>query len=223
MIQPELNSLVDEYYKDPMGLIKPIYDGIVNEKMYFNNNARILWILKEPYDKTTGKGGWDSRTDIDGGPQVFFKVQTWRRVALVSYGIINSCTYEEAIMQPDLNNALRSIAYININKLPAGTTSQGRGKALSTIYDNCKYVLFKQIEYCNPNIIILGATVNFFREDLNLKWDERKLINGIGGCSYHLEDKIVFEANHPGFRKNKYANEASYCNQIIKSSLDWLK
>jgi hypothetical protein len=223
MTQDELNLRVDQNYVDPNGILKPIYDGIINEELYKNSKARILWILREPYDKTTGKGGWNSRDHIDGGPEVFYKVKTWRRVALVSYGILNDCTYEETLKINDHFNSLRSIAYLNINKLPAGTTSQGREKIIGNIYDKCEKLLFDQIELCKPNIIILGATVAFFSEKLGLNWSTDKIINGIGGCSYHLSDRIIFEANHPGFRKTKYADEASYCNGIIKASLDWLK
>lgn len=222
MQQSELDQMVDQIYMDTNGILKPIYDGVINEALYFNSKARILWVLFEPYDKTTGRGGWNSRQQINDSPEVFYKVVTWRRVAITTYGIINNCSYADALVAPDVCTGLKSMAYININKLPAATSSSGRKNIIRDIYTHSREVLLKQIEFCNPNIIILGGTVDFLYADLKLHWPDRKLINGFGGCAYHLDNSIVFAANHPSFRKNKYADEASYCGQLIKSSLEWL-
>ena len=106
----KLDKLVKSIYNYEKGK-KPILDGIINEKVYFKSNPKILWLLWEPYND----GGWedydwDSRKWINETP---FSQKTWQNIAYISHGILER--KKQPIEKfPEIANILRSIAYINI-------------------------------------------------------------------------------------------------------------
>ncbi|HLN73764.1 MAG TPA: hypothetical protein VK205_10745 [Prolixibacteraceae bacterium] len=171
-----MNVLINELYIDPIGARKPITDGIVNTDHYLNAKYRILWILKEPYDEVKNGegsgGGWDLcerfLNTSDFATRMHKSESTWMPVCYVVYGILNDLTY--AGMQPlskkEVAFAIKSIAVINISKLPALTKSFD--KEMKEAYKRYKKILHQQIELFNPDIIIGGATLLYFREDLQL-------------------------------------------------------
>ena len=58
-----LDKIIKKHYKTTIDVdgdkCNIISDGIVNPKEYYESEIKILWILKEPYDKDNeGAGGW---------------------------------------------------------------------------------------------------------------------------------------------------------------------
>lgn len=217
MNKNELDELIKSTYNFEDGL-KPCLDGIINKEEYSKCKHKILWILWEPHNHTDG--GEDSREDINKNIDEYFKYGTWRNIAYTSYGILNNKYYNE-IESPA--NVLKSIAFINVNKYPYGTQSDNVYPRLNDIYNNknCKTVLLKQIEYCNPEIIIGANTLYLFAKDLGLNTENESKID----FNEYLWEKnsqlFIDSAKHPGRKKG--AKAISYCNEIIEAATIWLK
>lgn len=209
----DLDKLIKTYYDNTT--LKPIYDGIISEKDYANAKFKILWILKEPYDNYNGDGGWDTRNDIllkMGSDQCYSKIKTWKTIAYISYGILNGKQYNDITKDSLVYDALKSIAYINVSKYPAETTSPNRDKFFQQIYKEKKEVLLKQIETYNPDIIIAGNVFYLFINDLEISWDEGKAIPEMGKSYFIKNNKLFIDAYHPA---NTSLDEKTYCDAII--------
>ena len=102
--QEQMHEKVKQHAQDlelipKNGKLKPMCDGVADIDGYLSSNPRIMWILKEPYDKFTLKGkptggNWDF-TDwfqekdfweqVDPGNK-----RTFRTISTVSYDIHNN-------------------------------------------------------------------------------------------------------------------------------------
>lgn len=220
MTDIELDKLIAEAYNYDDKL-KPILDGIIDSATYNGGISKILWILKEPYDLGDGLGGWDSRDDIRSRPETYFKYRTWKRIAFTSYGILNNTTYEKARVQPDVFKILKSIAYINLNKYPAKTTSSNRWKHFENTYIKCKSVLMHQIKNYNPDIIIIGNITYLFLPDFNLTWNDKISLPLMKKFYFNYSNKLLIDAYHPSV-PGRWISESDYCTAIIDKASDWL-
>ena len=174
----EIDELIEKYYVDPKGKSCPIFDGIGDENEFRNAKLKIMWILKEPYDDFDEVGdpiggGWDKRKDLRSKDETnYFRrdQKTFDTIIYTAYCILNDfILFSDPKVNfirddPSMIQTLKKIAYININKLPAGTITSAN--KLQEIYEKCKDVLFKQIEFINPDIIIGGNTLQYFYRDL---------------------------------------------------------
>ena len=206
-------------YKELETDVKPIsdyilLDGIINENEY-HKSTKILWVLWEPYDK----GGWeeyewDTRKWINDSP---FNSPTWKNISYTSYGILNNLSYEEIRNNLDLQEILkvqRRIAYINVSKFPAETTSRDRWSFLKAVYDKCNPELLEQIHTYNPDIIIGGNSLYLFQNDLGLNKNSLAKIP-FSRSIWEKDSKLFIDAHHPS-RMGK-----SYCEEIIAAALEW--
>ena len=112
---------------------QPIYDGLYSAEMYWKSPLRIMWILKEPYDefdKRTGKpegGAWSITKDLFHNPEDFARNKTGQMVIYTSYGILNNLKWNKIDYiydDPDIPRILQTIAFINLSKMPAYTTTR---------------------------------------------------------------------------------------------------
>jgi hypothetical protein len=205
--------------------IRPIRDGVINIDKYLNARYKILWILKEPYDNIVeGKsGGWSvtdglnnkkSHKDFKGERATFIPM------IYISYGILNgfiSMKDIPNIKDEEVFQTLKSIAYINIKKLPGTSTSDS--KIIASAYKNNKELLKRQIDTYNPDIIIGGGTLNYFLQDIDLK-DEHRLQSAQD--KYYVKDgKLYIKNHHPAFRPTKGFSKEDYINQSIKAAKEW--
>lgn len=205
----------------------PILDGIIDPERFVRAKYKILWILKEPYDEfdeEDGKpygGGWDlkglinSRNSINeyksGKP-------TFKPMIYSSWGILNNfCLFDDMDNVEDnssMLDALKSIAYINIKKLPGYKSTHP--SVCNDAYKSYKEILLKQIELINPEIIIGGGTLHHFINDLQLSDDEKY---HQGNTKYFINDnKIYIQAYHPSQRT---VSSEQYCNEIILAVKTW--
>jgi hypothetical protein len=133
-----------------------ISDGIVNIEEYFNSKIKILWVLKEAYDsdgKSNGEiqGNW-SLTEIMGKPNFLDLVgrsrKTWEPIVYASWGILNDfAKYDDMDYirdKPEMVSILRKIAFINIQKIAAESTS--KNSLIEKSYNQHRNILLKQIE-----------------------------------------------------------------------------
>lgn len=73
--------------------VQPIYDGVYDVEAYKKSSPRIMWILKEAWEKhEEGEdcGGWALYDPIGKVGETWSKeTKSWRFMNLVGYGIVN--------------------------------------------------------------------------------------------------------------------------------------
>lgn len=224
-----INEQIEKEYK-PKNDAYPIYDGIINEESYLNSQFKILWILKEPYDDVDENGSpsggdWNLVKAIDENLEGFSKIKTWQQIIYCSYGILNNFVkysqmdyYNEGVMK----DILKKIAAINIQKLPAHTTSNDF--EISSAYYSHKELLFKQIEIINPDIIIGGNTLKYFKNDLQFDKLQTSNTNEKYVEHYFDEKRIYIDAYHPStFGAQAGWSKELYIDSIIETVEKWIK
>lgn len=212
-----------------------IRDGIISPEDWFGNNPpkeRILFLLKEAYDKEENTMDWDetkwlkqekcmdicskkidcSNCNITGN--------TFNFVASVAYGILESETkkYDPWIGIESRKNSLfickrkemlKKIAIINIKK--------SRGKKSSSDDDIYYYaaddkdLLIEQIKLISPTIIICGGTYKYLRCIFTDLPQLEDLSDGL--CKY--ESMRIIAAPHP----NSHSSGEERYNRILSNYL----
>jgi len=197
---------------------KIITDGVVNEQEYYNSGIKILWILKEAYDKDNdGDCTWSLSKKI--GTDDFLKVvggakTTWYPIIYATYGILNGFMpyddMDDIEKLPDMAHVLRKTAFMNVQKFPAGTTTNNRD--IEKASKEHKEILLEQIATYKPDIIIGGNTISYFIEALGLN-DTHK---GYDENDYWFKDNQLFiDAGHPSQRVSKEDKE-NYVDDIVR-------
>lgn len=226
----ELDKLINSTIISDIEDTFPILDGVFDPEKYLSAKYKILWILKEPYDEFDDDGvpfggGWHLKDAIL--PKQKFQEftggrKTFEPMIYASWGILNNfCLWDDmndVSKDPTMLEALKSIAYINVKKLPGHKASYY--KTINDTYAKHKDILLKQIEYINPDIIIGGATLGLFINDLGLS---RKDIIRHKGLNYFIKDnKIFIEAYHPAQRTSSTGvTQQMYCDGIITAVQNW--
>ena len=107
-----------------------IFDGVADLALYLKSSPKVAWILKEPYDDfengIPSGGGWSIPRDCFMKEDQEWKVRTWQRVIYVMYGLANNLRYSQMDYiknDPDMGKVLRAVAWINLSKMPAYSTS----------------------------------------------------------------------------------------------------
>ena len=226
----EIDTLINETIISTQEETYPILDGIIDIEKYLAAKFKILWILKEPYDDfdddgTPFGGGWDLKEVIKSNNSIHNYSggkPTFKPMLYTSWGILNDfCLWDDmgnVEKEPSMLDALKSIAYINVKKLPGHKSSYY--KVINDAYSQHKDILLKQIEFINPDIIIGGGTLGLFLDDLGLS---RKDAIRFKGINYFIKDKkILIEAYHPAQRTSTTGvKQEMYCNDIITAVENW--
>lgn len=207
----------------------PIYDGLYSAELYWNSPLRIMWILKEPYDdfdKETGKpigGDWSITKDLFNSPYKFGTNKTGEMVIYSTYGIINNKKWADMDYLYDddsIPRVLQKIAYINLSKMPAYSTSKDGN--LWKKYSQWREISLKQIKMYEPNVLIFGNTFKYFQDDLNdlyqiSNYDSKKtkMLD-----VYKNSERILVDAWHPG---NRFSNQdkEEYVNSLVFAINNW--
>lgn len=196
--------------------VEPIYDGVVDAEVYLATKKKVLWILKEPYDDFDAEGmpeggGWTMIKDFGEGDTLAKAVNrnaALRNVTYASYSIQNGIdSYAELPWITDkpeaYEKAVRSIAYVNIGKMPGKTTTSDAH--LSKLYRDWKDILFKQIDLYAPDVIIVcgTATLGCLNQDLDLDLSKPSRTVRHGGAVVDIHEwrgKRIVWAPHPAAR-----------------------
>ena len=181
-------------------IAEPITDGVVDFELYLASAPKILWILKEPVDEIENgvprAGGWSMTKHVlaigeFGGKGPFAPI------AYAAHSVFNNFKKQAEIakvsVDPHVKEAVKRIAYINVNKMPALRTSGGTDFA--SIYRQNRQLLLKQIDGMHPDVIIGGSTLYLFFEDLGLKREEFADKGSVGFCC--KDGRLYIEADHP--------------------------
>lgn len=234
----ELEKLDKEKYDGLYGnnQVAPIYDGVCDFDQFSKNKYRIMWILKEAYDDVKdGKafgGGWFITDGNDSGDFDYVS-GTWKRIAQVSYGIQNKEKKFEKL--PKVNSRIRgdseygkllkSIVYINTNKMPGLTTSSNY-----TIQKNFyfwKSILKEQAQLYKPDVVIFGGTYDFYQYNFSEVFgvnpaspgDMQKYKNAAcKGAFVDSNNCLYIDAYHPGYF---ILSDEEYFNGIMEIVKKW--
>ena len=110
----------------------PIFDGVYDWDMYHDAPIQVMVVMKEPYDEIDENGngfggGWYITKDCFGKDDAW-KNRSWQPLIYILYGLFNGKRYEEMDYIRNDNSmadVLKCIAYINTNKMPALTQTNG--------------------------------------------------------------------------------------------------
>ena len=210
--------------------MKEIIDGKINDIEYDNASCKILWILKEANISAEDK---EKEIDVcegfrnDWHKKNALSVPTFRKMIYATYGILNPTVEWENIpyANQEAYEVVQQIAYININKLPADSSSDDW--KIKKAYNVGKDKLLKQIEDLNPNIIIFGNTLKFFEfEDLSkigwniLNTEKKYADDSTYNTAYYTisSNKLCINAYHPSYPK---IADKTYWNEIRQTYINW--
>lgn len=207
--------------KDPNNIHEPIQDGIVNIQNYLSSKVRVMWVLKEA--NSPDDSDWDQRHAINGLRTESGILKGWKStfepIIYVTNGIINNQEWDE---MPDIEDdysiidILKDIAYINVKKIPGG--GNAIDKEIYEYFEKYKDILIDQIDLFQPQIVIFGNTMKYFKSALNLNVS-------IYDDSVHYaiyQNKLFIDAYHPsyvsrGIKGDKYFNSIK---KVAKMFLD---
>jgi hypothetical protein len=196
-LENEVNTELDA---SATSTAEPITDGVVDFDLYLASAPKILWILKEPVDEiingVPAGGGWSMTKHVLSVGK-FGNKPPFAPMAYVAYSVFNNfpkwAEIDYVTENPKVKEAVKHIAYINISKMPALSTSGGTDFA--GIYRQNRHLLRKQIDGMQPDVIIGGSTLPFFFSDLHL--DANRFMKK-GSASFCLQDsRLYIDAYHP--------------------------
>jgi len=192
---------------------EPIYDGTVDLEEYLSSPLKILWILKEARDNKEGVagGGWSVTKCIIPRDIATGKI-SWlhARMACITYSVRNNYVpwSEKWGADSKVPESLKSIAYINVSKLP------GRSKSyyayIKYCYEKNRDILRSQINAYDPDIVICGNVLNLFFSDFGLNNQD---LQPQGSAAFSFKNgRLYINAFHPSYRRIK---NGPYVNDIV--------
>jgi hypothetical protein len=131
-----------------------VLDGAVNNDQWSSQkDKRILWILREVNDFAG-----DLRNLLND-PNELCKYSRWQAtyglIAKASYALLNDKWIEDADSLVKNEKILQKIAVINVNK--TGGTATSEAQKLAEAAERFHEVIFRQVEFLDPDIVILGG------------------------------------------------------------------
>lgn len=197
---------------------EPIFDGVYDWDMYHHAPIQLLVVMKEAYDEideesNSSGGGWYITKDCFGKDDAW-KNRSWQPLIYITYGLFNNKQYEEMDYIRDdksMAEVLKSIAYINTNKMPA--LKQTDNSVLQANYEIWKPVLFKQMEILNPKVILFANTFWLYKKDLVGESCQPTYVSPKGSVHAYIKDgKILLDTYHPN---QKICSHSIYVNEIL--------
>lgn len=202
-----------------------IPDGIANVDAYLNTSPKVAWIGKEPYDEVD-----ESREPLIGGWSLTegfltnktWSTRTWQRVIYTMYSLRTGYPYKELGYihdYPEMGDVMQSIAWINLSKMPGGTTS-GDSKFILEYQKYWKSIVMEQLVVYNPDVIIFCNTLDacfsdFFPEgkevDESVWYSEKECFIDV----YKKGRQLLLNAYHPG-RPMSSKKEEFYVDSLVK-------
>lgn len=199
-----------------------ISDGVYDWDRYINSPLRLMVVMKEAWDEidTYGNpcgGGWHICKECFGKADAW-RGASWQPLIYIAYALFKGLRYEEMDYIRDdksMAEALKQIAYINTNKMPALKFSNDDN--LYKTYEIWRPVLMEQIKTYAPQVILFANTFKFYKADL--VGEEAKPIFTSPSGSLHLYKKgddspLLLDAYHPN---NRTYSRDIYVNDILET------
>ena len=211
-LEDEVNS---ELESSSTSIAEPITDGVVDFDLYLASAPKILWILKEPVDEiengVPSGGGWSLTQHVLAAGK-FGDKRPFAPIAYIAYSVFNGfkkwAEIKNVSVDPQVKEAVKRIAYININKMPALATSGGTD--LGSIYRKNRHLLRKQIDGMQPDVIIAGNILHLFYEDFGFN---RQDLTETGLSEFcQRNGRLYINAYHPSYW---VCDEETYVNNLV--------
>lgn len=212
----EIDADISTFIKDEDTGNFGVKDGIIDIDRYVTKIPKILWVLKDAYE-IGGDGGFDLREQIriKNSFKEFTSRPTYETMAQIAYGVYHNVSSYDDIKkanETDLMNALKSIAYINLKKIPI--TEGGVYSDMPTVekaynQEQDKKIIHRQLKDYSPNIIIGGNTMPILVKGLGLA-DQKKIFDV---AYYERDGQFYFAVYHPSHIEGK----RSYVENIISA------
>jgi hypothetical protein len=214
-----------------------ITDGVTDPGAYLGSSPLICWVLKEAYEPGSedgDSGGWSMTSDVFAKPKEYpnlVRSKTFKTVIYVTYSLQNGFAgYTKtdewfAANNPEAATCLKSIALVNINKMPAASSSNDAD--LAQKYKFWRPILFWQLRQYQPRIVIFGNTLKHFQADLGIKDEE--LTQGKDASediTYIVKDNVLYvHAYHPSCVPFKISLEkyVQGITNVVKLNLEKIK
>lgn len=199
-----------------------VIDGIIDTEKYLASKYRILWILKDPNSDET----WsylDKFKDKEWLKRCGKSIPTLKRIIYITYGILRDAMWEEI---PDAKDEksfepLQEIALINIKKTPGGGSVAD--ESIQDAYNKDSKLLKHQIETYDPDIIILGNTLQYFNaNDFKNLENTNRQISDFGNHYYDTGGKLYIHIWHPAVRGKGFTDKG-YIMDIVDIVKNWKK
>lgn len=228
--QGEFENLIYERARQEGLLIdgkEPIYDGVVDETTYLKSDLRVAWVLKEAYadedaDGNPYGGGWQLRVGFSDENHdenwvhlgcKLWTFPTWQKIAYVMYGYQNGLYWNNLPWmseQPSMMESIKSIALINVSKMPAKRNSCD-GSFRRHFHNYWESIVHKQIEVYDPDVLIFGNTFSCFEPAW--KSDLEYMEKTSNDCVWHYKfgKRHLLDTYHPAVRKSQ-----AYVDALIR-------
>lgn len=190
-------------------VLYPIPDGVADVEAYLKTSPRVMWILKEPYNEfedgyPKNESPW---TMMDGILDYQGKAlpRTNQKMIYTMEAIRNSLPYDDMDWYWNLQDNLKSIAWVNLSKMPAYTTSPDIANRIGEWDD----IVMRQIELLDPQVIIFGNTFQYVQDKpifSNRQQISDELFDGLLDV-YKSNGRILINAYHPscpGIKNSDY-------------------
>lgn len=222
-LEKKMEYIAQKYELTNEGNSFPIYDGVGNIEEYLLFKPRIACLLKEPYDEIVDGmaqgGGWSIPRDCFMRPDQRWSNLTYQRIIYTIYGQRNNLKYMEMdYIRNDhsMGDVLRSIAWVNLNKMPAQKRSNQTYIANFKKY--WKDVVQEQLKIYSPDIILCGNVFGACHEEL---FPHVRLLHTIPGkenmkdiAIYNYAQTLLFDVAHPGIIGKSHEAIGYYIDSI---------
>lgn len=199
--------------------VAPIKDGVTDIAGYLDpvNAPRIMWLLKEPWDKVIDGepyGGGFDMTEVQKDLSFINNISYSQKRIIYSMQCIRTHgneMYNDMSWYYEMPQHLTNIAYVNLSKMPGYPTTDS---LLTERAIPWKEIVKKQIALYEPDIIISANIIQTIKElgffsNLEFKDNEQGLVD-----VYITENgKLLFDVYHPSYFAVK-------TNSYIKSLAD---
>lgn len=229
-IENEIEHIAKVHELTNNGKLLPIFDGIGNFEEYLQSEIKLAVLLKESYDELDSEGnpcggGWSLPRDCFMSEEQKWTVRTWQRIIYLVYALRNNLKYNEMdYIRDDLSmgNVLRSIAWINLSKMPGKSRSYYSYIVKFKTY--WKDIVKKQLECYSPDVIICGGVFDACKNELFPEAELLEVIPINDNEKTNLKDiaiyksskTLIFDVSHPGRIGVKNVNIGKYIDLIIE-------
>lgn len=187
---------------------KIIEDGIIDTEIFKKEPIKILFILKEAYDKDT-KGNFTK----DGGwnlPELIKKmIKEFRLTQIPTFNGL--FLFSAQYFQNSNLEVMQKIAYINVIK--ESGESETKGKKLETEFERNKTLLLSQIQEIEPDIIIFAGNgiADLFMKEWGISEGDKKRDTEDTSHYFRYKDYLCINTYHPSHERNSTQSFSKVC------------
>jgi hypothetical protein len=223
--QERIFLLIDERAKEK-GLatssLRPMFDGVSDIDAYLRSSLKIAWVLKEPYDEPSipSGGGWSPiAKEFIAEHEKRFANPTWRNMASVLHGFRHGHLLDGAVEKANgakVIDEIKSIAWINLSKMP-GTTQSNDAFVASCYQGYWKDIVARQLTLFSPEVIICGGTFGMIRDSFPNAVQDLPLSTKFGIVRYWRNgaEQILLDTDHPSFTRRRGYGKFGFLNALI--------